>query len=304
MDCGGLEDPRRKSRHGTIVIRAFSRPRARGPEIVGRRTTPVAERRPRPALPTTRGGPVAGRPHSVVRSCPLHRARPGRGPDDGDHPSRRHRSPHGFAAEHAQRMQRAWWPQVRGAGRRKARRPFGAPVGANTVFAYSIGAGPPTASGTDRGLTSPSAAAPRIRHGGTSAPRRRLGPRSPLGSTPRTVVVFPCATAKARDAGRLRLPDGRRVSFVAKPSLAPANPSVVYRRLDDRAPDGTTFRDMLVEYNLHPGENPWRLLSAWRLYRPVVYGELAREPGIANRLGPDHGRLPDAGLRHYLVGQR
>ena len=158
----------------------------------------------------------------------------------------------------------------------------GPPVGANTVFTYSIGAGPPTASGTDRGLTSPPVAARRIRSGGTSAPRRRLDPRSPLGSTPRTVVVFPCAAAKARDAGRLRLPDGRRVSFVAKPSWAPANPSMVYRRPDDRAPDGTTFRDMLVEYNLHPGENPWGLLPAWRLYRPVVYGELAREPGIAN----------------------
>ena len=78
------------------------------------------------------------------------------------------------------------------------------------------------------------------------------------------------------------MPDGRLVFFVAEPTMAPDNPSVLYRRPDDYFDDHHTFRDVVREYNLRPDENPWNLLPAWQLYSHPVYGELAHRLGIAN----------------------
>ena len=78
------------------------------------------------------------------------------------------------------------------------------------------------------------------------------------------------------------MPDGRSVFFVAEPTMAPANPAILYRRPDDYIDDRHTFRDVVREYNLRPEENPWDLLPAWQLYSHPVYGELADGLGIVN----------------------
>ena len=78
------------------------------------------------------------------------------------------------------------------------------------------------------------------------------------------------------------MPDGKEVFFVADPASAPPNASVVYRRPDDYAFDGYSFRDVLAQYNRDENENPWGLLPASQLYRHPVYGELAHHYGTAN----------------------
>ena len=88
------------------------------------------------------------------------------------------------------------------------------------------------------------------------------------------IAVIACAGKKKPNAGRL-VDRGREVMFVAHPEDAPADGRFLYRRPDDPASSGRSFRDMLEEYNRdRRADNPWGLLPAWELYVPPVYRAL------------------------------
>ena len=134
-------------------------------------------------------------------------------------------------------------------------------TGPNSVFTYAIHAATPP-SGQSRCVS------------GAPSSLRTLSPR--------TAVVFPCAAAKSWDAARMPTPDDRSLFFVADPLAAPANPSLLYRRPDDRATDGRSFRQALDDYNRQTDGNPWGLLPAWRLYRNAIYARMADSLGTPN----------------------
>ncbi len=94
------------------------------------------------------------------------------------------------------------------------------------------------------------------------------------------IIVVQCAASKQDDAGYLRQRDGQKVMFVAKPELAPGNPSVTYARPDDVSDTGMSWRNQLLEYNNGPGDNPLGLLPAWQLYENPTYGLLAEHYGV------------------------
>ncbi len=95
-------------------------------------------------------------------------------------------------------------------------------------------------------------------------------------------VVIQCAARKRSNAGRLRTRDGRSVVFVADPESAPRRGGHLYARPDDISDRGISWRAVLQEYNEAPGDNPLRLLSAWRLYKPPVYEKLTKYCGMDN----------------------
>ena len=96
------------------------------------------------------------------------------------------------------------------------------------------------------------------------------------------IVVIQCAGGKNSHAGCFRTEDGRPVKFVADPGKAPTDDKNVYKRPDDPAGSGRSYREELVEYNRQPGDNPRGLLRAWRLYTNPVYAELVDTYGIPN----------------------
>ena len=63
--------------------------------------------------------------------------------------------------------------------------------------------------------------------------------------------------------------------FVADPGLAPRGDDLLYAHPDDAAGIGTSWRDVLHEYNkdykASPDKNPHDLLPAWQLYSPPTY---------------------------------
>ena len=89
------------------------------------------------------------------------------------------------------------------------------------------------------------------------------------------IVVIQCAARKQDNAGQLRTLDGRNVMFVAKPDSAPPDESQVYKRPDDDFDAGKSWRTVLREYNMAPGDNPLGLLPAWQLYKNKTYEMLA-----------------------------
>ena len=109
-----------------------------------------------------------------------------------------------------------------------------------------------------------------------STPTPKISPRRDL------TVVIQCAASKDPAAGHLTSKDGKTIVFVARPGEAPSSRSVLYRRPDDPAHDGRTWRDELLSYNLHREENPRGLLPAWQLYKNPVYSELVRAFGLEN----------------------
>ena len=98
------------------------------------------------------------------------------------------------------------------------------------------------------------------------------------------VFVIQCAATKRGSAGCLRAEDGRRVVFVANPSIAPESSDRLYKRPDDRMDANRSYRDAVVTYDRqwrkNPQDNPYGLLAAWRLYKPPVYEDLVRRFGI------------------------
>ncbi len=75
---------------------------------------------------------------------------------------------------------------------------------------------------------------------------------------------------------------------MADPARAPASEACIHQRPDDRADNGTSWRDILRNYNTS-GDNPHGLLPAWRLYRHPVYERLW------NRFGPERLYILSAG---------
>ena len=89
------------------------------------------------------------------------------------------------------------------------------------------------------------------------------------------IVVIQCAASKNPCAVRFKMEDGRPIMFVADPKKAPTDNEIVYKRPDDRAGSGLSYREELVKYNhRRPGDNPLGLLSAGELYSNPVYAEL------------------------------
>jgi len=107
-------------------------------------------------------------------------------------------------------------------------------------------------------------------------------------------IVIQCAATKQPQAGRMRMRDGRDVMFIADPTAAPAEPDVVYARPDDASDQGPSWRELLVDYNKDPGDNPLGLLPSYRLYMNSVYSALADRVGVANLyiLSAGWGMLP------------
>ena len=118
--------------------------------------------------------------------------------------------------------------------------------------------------------------------------------------SPEDAVVIQCAAGKNRpaskdpNAGYLATANGKPVLFVADPAdeTAPWRPEVEYRRPDDIAPSGLSWRDELIKYNKiyrDTGANPLGLLPAWRLYKDSAYEYLV------NQLGEDKVFILSAG---------
>ncbi len=103
------------------------------------------------------------------------------------------------------------------------------------------------------------------------------------------IVVIQCAAGKHHKAGHLRTVDGRNVMFVAKPDAAPAGAIALFARPDDVSDSGKSWRRVLQEYNAAPGDNPLRLLPAWRLYTNSTYRILVE------RFGPERLYILSAG---------
>ena len=95
-----------------------------------------------------------------------------------------------------------------------------------------------------------------------------------------TMVVIQCASTKQSDAGHLQTRDGKRVMFVAAPSLAPQGDGVVYAHPDDVSDTGKTWRKVLRDYNASPENDQFGLLPAWRLYCPRTYQRLKNRFGL------------------------
>lgn len=94
------------------------------------------------------------------------------------------------------------------------------------------------------------------------------------------IVVIQCAAGKNPAAGSLRRSDGKKVLFVARPKIAPADADYEYARPDDIADTGRSWRDELHNYNAYPNDNPLGLLPAWRLYRNKIYKRLKERFGL------------------------
>ena len=96
------------------------------------------------------------------------------------------------------------------------------------------------------------------------------------------IVVIQCAASKNPGAGRFKTENGRPIMFIADPTRAPASRGIVYKRPDDRADSGLSYREELVKYNRRPGGNPLGLLPAWKLYTNPAYAELVDTFGVPN----------------------
>jgi hypothetical protein len=95
-------------------------------------------------------------------------------------------------------------------------------------------------------------------------------------------IVIQCAASKRRDAGHLGTSSGKLVDFVAHSQIAPRDSDRVYARPDDLREDGASWRQHLVKYNNHPGDNPRRLYRAYDLYENITYMRLVDRFGLSN----------------------
>jgi hypothetical protein len=96
------------------------------------------------------------------------------------------------------------------------------------------------------------------------------------------IVVIQCAASKREGAGFLRTTTGTPVVFVADPLKAPASEACIYARPDDPSDRGPSWRELLLQYNKTPDENPLGLFRAVALYENRIYGELVERFGLEN----------------------
>lgn len=94
------------------------------------------------------------------------------------------------------------------------------------------------------------------------------------------IAVIQCAATKRPDAGRLRKQDGTPVEFVADPAKAPSTDAYAYARPDDLSDTGVTWRQVLLQYNAAPANNPLGLLRAFELYETPAYRRLVERFGM------------------------
>ena len=100
------------------------------------------------------------------------------------------------------------------------------------------------------------------------------------------IAVIQCAAGKKPSAGHMLTENKQPVMFVADLQKAPPDESITYKRPDDLARSGLSWRDVLIGYNSKYKDavsgNPLGLLPAWRLYKNPAYGELVSAFGILN----------------------
>jgi hypothetical protein len=96
------------------------------------------------------------------------------------------------------------------------------------------------------------------------------------------IVVIQCAATKRQDAGHLVSTSGKPVIFVAKPESAPADGVHLHARPDDFSENGKSWREVLLQYNESPGNNPLGLCPSYQLYENRTYGRLVEAFGVAN----------------------
>ena len=148
-----------------------------------------------------------------------------------------------------------------------------------TTFHYALVRSATGVPSTRAALPGASKVSRNERHAGGVGRRVCVGDATPT-------VVIQCAGTKAPSAGHLALESGRRVKFVADPKDAPKDRSMSYRRPDDPAFSGMSWREILVEYNRAPADNRLNLLPAWTLYAPRacprLYAELVEAYGVEN----------------------
>jgi hypothetical protein len=104
------------------------------------------------------------------------------------------------------------------------------------------------------------------------------------------IVIIQCAGSKRDGAGYLTTNDGRPVSFVAHPELAPPAAGRLYARPDDQSDQGGSWREQLVAYNKTPGDNPLGLLPAFELYTNDIYHALVTRFGMGIASSPVRGK--------------
>lgn len=108
------------------------------------------------------------------------------------------------------------------------------------------------------------------------------------------IVVILCASGKDDSVGCMSAENSgkaKKVKFVADPENAPLDQSIIYKRPDDIAPSGQSWRKKLEEYNREyerdHSSNPLELVPAYQLYEPRapyknIYRELVDFLGISN----------------------
>ncbi|MES9822819.1 MAG: hypothetical protein ABW127_00140 [Candidatus Thiodiazotropha endolucinida] len=90
-------------------------------------------------------------------------------------------------------------------------------------------------------------------------------------------IVIQCAAKKGPDAGCITDRTGKQVLFVADPDAAPPSEECIYARPDDIAETGKSWRDLLLEYNEQPENNPLDLYPAYQLYMNDTYRALVNK---------------------------
>ncbi len=99
-------------------------------------------------------------------------------------------------------------------------------------------------------------------------------------------VVIACAGSKAGNASYMKTEDRICVKFVGDPDLAKEaspKPGFCYARPDGDAKGDKTWRDKLIAYNESCTEaNPFKLLQAYKLYKPKIYTQLVEVFGKDN----------------------
>lgn len=108
------------------------------------------------------------------------------------------------------------------------------------------------------------------------------------------IVVIQCAGSKREGAGCLTTKDGRPVSFVAHPEVAPPAANRLYARPDGLSDRGVSWREILLAYNETPSDNRLGLLPAFELYKPKKpYNDIYR--ALVTRFGVENSYILSAG---------
>jgi hypothetical protein len=97
--------------------------------------------------------------------------------------------------------------------------------------------------------------------------------QSAVGEGPPSEPVDRVASEAAL-AGRRTVKTEPLPGSLVEPQIAPRDRDQLYARPDDPCEYGTSWRQLLAEYNKNPGNNPFRFYPAYQLYENKVYGSL------------------------------